>query len=356
MTHTHSGSHSHRGQAGLSMIELMVALAISLVLLGGVIQMFVSSKKALRGQDALAVMQENARFALGIISRSVKSAGHWGGNFADTEVQALAGAAGSDCTVASGGSALTPDGTWGFRAVFGVEGVAPGPALPAACMPAWAYRPNTDVLVTRFGDEMPIPDAGLAAAGSEVFVRAQVGFRSILTRGATAIANLPLATGQAPVPLNYPYRYHAYFIRPCALTGADLVCGTSDDEAGLVPSIPSLARLTLGQVGGAPTVAQEVLVEGVENLQLLFGVDTTGDGFVNVYQNANNVVAANWDDVYSVQVSVLVRSGVADPEINDTRTYPMAGSPPVTVPAGGERFQRKVFTTLVQLRNRSTGL
>lgn len=58
-------------QQGLSLIEIMVAMALSLILLAGVSQIFLSSKTSYNLQDGLGRLQENARFALDILSHSI---------------------------------------------------------------------------------------------------------------------------------------------------------------------------------------------------------------------------------------------------------------------------------------------
>jgi len=52
--------------------------------------------------------------------------------------------------------------------------------------------------------------------------------------------------------------------------------------------------------------SNEELVEGVENMQLLYGEDTDGDGAANRYRSAANI--DDFRDVVSVKVGLLVRS------------------------------------------------
>ena len=68
---------------GLSLVELMVAMVISLVLLAGVMQIYLYSKKNYLIQDSLARLQENGRYAMDLLSRDLRLAGYFGGN-ADT--------------------------------------------------------------------------------------------------------------------------------------------------------------------------------------------------------------------------------------------------------------------------------
>ncbi len=68
--------HGKPGQQGFSLVEIMVALVLGLVLLGGTITLYASSKDSYRLQENIAGMQENARFAIHALRRSVEMAGY----------------------------------------------------------------------------------------------------------------------------------------------------------------------------------------------------------------------------------------------------------------------------------------
>lgn len=63
------------GQRGFSLVEIMVALTISLILMAGVIQIFLSSRASYRLQNGMARLQENGRFAMDFLSRDIGNAG-----------------------------------------------------------------------------------------------------------------------------------------------------------------------------------------------------------------------------------------------------------------------------------------
>lgn len=64
-----------RRQCGLSLVEIMVALVISLFLTAGVIQLFIGSKQTYRFHDALSRLQENGRLALDTMAADIRMAG-----------------------------------------------------------------------------------------------------------------------------------------------------------------------------------------------------------------------------------------------------------------------------------------
>jgi type IV pilus assembly protein PilW len=99
------------------------------------------------------------------------------------------------------------------------------------------------------------------------------------------------------------------------------------------------------------------LVDGIESMQILYGVDTGDDGTADTYVTADAV--PSWIQVVSVQISLLARSanvtGDAADLTDDTNTYVLAGPDAangVTIDPLDDKRRRRVFTTTVQLRNR----
>jgi len=64
-------------QAGLSIIELMIASTLSLILMTGVVQIFVSTKQAYSTTDNISRAQESGRFAIDVLSRYTRIGGYW---------------------------------------------------------------------------------------------------------------------------------------------------------------------------------------------------------------------------------------------------------------------------------------
>lgn len=69
---------SERKSSGFSLIELMIAILIGLIVINGVIQIVISSKRSYLDNQAVSQIQENARFALDTLSREIKMAGYFG--------------------------------------------------------------------------------------------------------------------------------------------------------------------------------------------------------------------------------------------------------------------------------------
>ena len=65
-------------QRGLSLVELMVAMALSLLLMLGVIQIFLSSKQTYSTNSALSRVQESGRFAMEFLTQDIRNTGYKG--------------------------------------------------------------------------------------------------------------------------------------------------------------------------------------------------------------------------------------------------------------------------------------
>ncbi len=67
-----------RLQQAFSLVELMIAMAVGLLLVLAVIQVFLASRQSFVVQQEMAALQENARFVLSRLSRDLRQAGMFG--------------------------------------------------------------------------------------------------------------------------------------------------------------------------------------------------------------------------------------------------------------------------------------
>ena len=67
-----------QSQKGMTLVELMIALVLGMVVTGAVIEIFISSKKMYRIQDARARLQENGRFAIQHLVSNIRNSGYRG--------------------------------------------------------------------------------------------------------------------------------------------------------------------------------------------------------------------------------------------------------------------------------------
>lgn len=88
-------SRSSRRQAGLGLVELMVALLIGLFLLAGLGVLFLNMKQAFTSQDQLAQLQDNERMVLTVLTTTVQAAGYFPDPRVNTSVGLMPAASGT---------------------------------------------------------------------------------------------------------------------------------------------------------------------------------------------------------------------------------------------------------------------
>jgi type IV pilus assembly protein PilW len=332
-------------QRGFSLVELMVALTLSLVLMAGALSVLYSSRLSYRENDRIARLQEAGRTAVELLLRDARPAGYIGCSrpvFGDEFSNGLAG----------GTSLLTnfTDPVAGFEA--GASDWTP--ALDTGLIPS--ATAGSDVLVLRstrqgqpvFRTNTPVVNTATALSvdrsvgtsvpantpmiisdcqGSAVFMATAftgAGATATIEHIAGANASANLARGFDTGALVMPVQTIIYYVRDAS------------DGSG-----PALWQ----RVDGADPVE---LIGGVENLQVLYGVDTDNDLLANDYRSAATVT--NWQQVISLSVALLIRSTETGVE-RDNRVYTLLDG---TVGPFNDRRQRSVFTTTVVLRNRTS--
>ena len=139
-------------------------------------------------------------------------------------------------------------------------------------------------------------------------------------------------------------------------SGGQLPVACQSSPAGAAAGIPSVATriynafyLEGGELrcAGSRDNSVQVIADGIENMQFLYGLDTTDDGRVDKYVNATNV-GGFWNSVMSIQVAILVRSDKVVKAQSEQITYTLLDQ---SYTAPDDRFQRAVFTTTVRIRN-----
>jgi type IV pilus assembly protein PilW len=94
------------------------------------------------------------------------------------------------------------------------------------------------------------------------------------------------------------------------------------------------------------TQAQE-LVQGVENMQITYGIDPAGDGVIDRYMTGTSANIGNWNQVVAVRISLRMRS--LSPVYNVDTPYGVFGD--TTGTDGSDRFMRQTVSTTIKIRN-----
>lgn len=317
---------------GLSLVELMVCLVLGVLFSAAVVSAYLGAKRTYFYDEQMARMQENGRYALRLLSRELALAGFFGG------VPTLSGVApapvGTDCS----------SERWALDARDPVELVNdyPGESPPVSlrmfsltCLDGAAIVPDTDLLVIKRTAAqaslyLGAPAATLTPATSESwFLRTESGSPS----GWEKLRPIDLhdAGRASPTRSYWEAITRIFYVRSYSESGSE-----GED-------LPTLCMETLA--GDAMT--SRCLVEGVESMQLEFGVDTDDDGAPNQYLTAPG--AGEMRQVVAVKIHLLLRSIARLTGHRDVKTYRLGHK---ELPARGDAYLRRVFSSTVLLRNK----
>lgn len=367
--HRRSGFAPHAAR-GFSLVELAVAVLLGAIVVGGLINLFISNRKAYQVQSGNNFLQENLRIATDRMGWSVRMADFWGGN-KPVSVTTNGGStivAKGNC---NGSWATTIDpATAAGGGVYGYSGGASFPIDDACIDGASNYVKGSDVLVLRYADSVvysPGPaDATTPAESSTISSNPKQTFL-LATPGVTAklfAGNVPTDTTAKLQRYVYPYQVEVYYLRPCAVIASGTACTATDDN-GL--PLPTLMRLHLNPDG---TFRSDAVVSGIEQLKFEYGVQA-GAATAPTYESAAAVTAANqWASVISVRMSMVAVNPVRSLSLPHVGSYTVSdciykiknGSTDVSQcanfkPFGDKpwQFTRSQLQQVAQVRNRVRG-
>ena len=328
---------SSRRQVGFTLIELMVALTLGLLILVVMVTLFANTSAARGEIDKSSRQIENGRFALQTLSDEIRHAGYYG---------PILNPPGLPLVLPDPCSTATADVQSGLG--LPIQGFAPpaSAAAPACLQTAAAgFRGGTAVVAVRRASaasapvftagEFNIQVSGCAGDASPFVVgtaAADFTLHSNAAPGCKPLAGAPAATVA-------PLYVRIFFVSNCS--GADCSAAGAD-------SVPTLKRMDV-KPGG---VVITPLVDGIENLQLDYGLDADLNGSPDAYSVTDTppTSIANWGNVMAARVYVLARNIDTSGGFADTKTYAL-GSVSYS-PAGNERrFKRHAYSELIRLNN-----
>lgn len=377
---------SGRRQSGLSLIELMIAMVVGLVLMAGVLSIFISSRSGYGANTAAAQVQEYGRFALDFMRGNVRMTSYMGCSTTARSNSILNPVGqlynfllpvygyeynGTDPATATSAAPYvmnseTPTGTTLTSGTWTPVGDVTTDGAPGATLTN--VDPGSDALVLLSASGEPVylttPSAGgtLAVTTSTTLAAGQLAIisdcvKSTAFQVGNSDNNTPgvLTIGSlGPGPGNYQNNFSVGYDAGAQVLPASVIVYYvgQDTNTNGGDNSPALFQAQL-QSNGSFANPPQVIVPGVENMQVLYGVDTTGGSTLstpNQYLTAAQVDASsNWANVLSVQLGLLVRSSTgavplpaAAPTFNILNTY-------VTAPR--DTRLRHVFTATIYLRN-----
>lgn len=356
-------------QQGFSIIELMVALVLGLLLTTGITKVYLTTKDTYNLSENLSRVQESVRFAMGYLTQDVRMAGFM------------------PCRMTSN-VANTLNSTESFldffnQSIVGYEG---GVSTFPSGFPATGTNPGdrvagTDAVVILRGDDE------IYKVTQHNPVSAQFKLNDLHTMDDGDVVLICDGTDSAIFQVTNVNSSNVTVVHNTG-TGTPGNCskflggnGDCSDQTGLEPhtygpgsqlvkfnavgyfigvsasgTSRSLYRRRLNTDNGTTTVAfaTEELLDGIENMQILYGEDTDSDTQPEQFFTANNVTT--WNDVVAVKIGLLAHTPDQINKINDVNTYNVAGTQiadtGTTITHDGDQRLRYVFNSTVKVRNR----
>ena len=331
-------AYSLRHQTGLTLIELMVALAIGSFLIIGAIQIYNQSRQAFVVNESIARVQETAQFAMDTIEADLRMASNWGRNSRGLAVEGRSlvdNANPTDLTVP------TPScgDSWAFDLARPIDGSDNTYTLPCAASAGSAT--NSDVITVRRASVQPVaPEAGRLQIQS-TRIQGELFETDTVPAAFQPITNHPI-TG-VPSSGTHNLMVNSYYVSP---------------SSTLIPGVPTLRRKTLTVRSGAPFIEDQEVAPGVENIQLQLGIDVDADNTVDRYVNPGddvyNPAAAGYIPgvrVITARVWIVVRSVTTEFGLRDARTYQPGNA---NMGQMNDSFRRLQVSKTILLRNART--
>jgi type IV pilus assembly protein PilW len=363
-------------QRGFSLVELMVSLTIGSLLIVGAVTIYANSRSTYAVNDSVARLQEQGRYVMSVIEPDIELAGYYGFTNSPDTLRFVNGAAPGtvlatavsmrqrplapadpDPVPANGLDASAHECGTNFAVdvLSPVQGsnddfdLGPGATSDCAALGGGAVDGTDTLTLRRASTEPAAPAAG----------RLQIYASRLRSRTAQEL----FADGVAPGAIDDDNDVFNLVVR------SYYVAANSDQKAGL----PALRMKELASAGGAPAFVDNEVLQGVEDLQVQFGIDTgdyDNDGVIDPGADVNNdgipesdgratrYVNPDFPDldrlqVVAVRVWLRIRSDQREPGFVDGHTY-RYGNVEYT-PAGTERnFRRVLLSRTILLRNART--
>lgn len=324
---------------GFSLVELMISIALGLLVLAVLATIFSNTSRARAELQKTSQQVDNGRYAVEVLTEDLQLAGFFG-ELNVTGV-ALPAALPDLCS-------MSVD-EWKGSLPVHIQGYDAG-ASASSCMPA-SMKAGGDVVALRrvrtciagaAGCEAPIAtqpylQVGLCSATANAYT---LGIASDTTFS-HQLKDCATAAGRRR------YETHIYFI-------------ANDNGSGA--AVPTLKRLELNGDG----YTEVALVEGIERMEIEYGIDTDGDGSPDVYTADPThftyagctlcSAPANWSNVMTAKLHLLSRTLEPSAGYTDVKTYSLglnAAGEPVTVGPFNDGYRRNVYSAAVRIVNPS---
>ena len=356
---------SLRHQRGITLVEWMISITIGLVLLAGLTALIAQQSSTQAELEKSSRQIENGRYAMQLLNEDIQMAGYYGEfSKVSTTTPASLDPCSTNVTVIEDLMAFPVQG-YDFPSSTTVR---------PSCIAAANHVPGTDILVVRRVEPATLTVAQAASAPA----RGQVYLQSGLTpsglefskklgtgvdAGGTAVFTLFNKDGATLASLR-KFLVHIYFVSPCSVMSNGSTCSSSDDGG---KPVPTLKMLELSAAGNTTTMTTTALVEGIENMQIDYGIDASGataDGSPDGQFVATTAAVADWANLVALRVHLLARNHESSAGYVDPKTYSMgynsAAALQTVTPSTDSYgtnvrpYKRRLFSQLIRVVNPSS--
>jgi type IV pilus assembly protein PilW len=343
--------------SGFSLVELMIAITIGLILLGGIGYVYLGSRQTFRTQDDFSRIQENVRYALDQVGVDVRMAGYSGCvnlSSIDPANPTLI----PINVIANGAPAVGLDQA--MRGYDSSTWTAPG-TVPANWVAGTGVFHITRAAAqgVNLTGNMTADNANIAISGNPAGIVAEQAllisdcvsadlFRATNTPSAGnltiahAISNCSNLTPTAPCNTdNKLSKAYGADAEVFAILSTTYFIGTN------AANNPALYRR---EIVGTQVSDAEEMVDNVENIVMRFGIDTDNDFVVNSYVVAGGVT--DWRQVMTARLSLVFRGNTNNIATQVQPCVVENAACPSAYTNTADRRLRQVATTTIGLRNR----
>lgn len=362
-------------ERGLTLIELMIAITLSLLIVGAVISLYITSQHLYRVQNNLSRLQENARYAMNEMSRDLRMAGYEG---------CLTGhiTPHNDLNNTTSYPYNFSVPLEGYQYVSGAWVPALDPAFTATLTPAsppggvFTLDTASDIITVRLADpaqalavtqpsssastlNVSLPNPFYSGqillvtncTGADIFqVTAQPNGAAVTHNSGTSVY-----PGNIVGALSQNYGSDAEVMPMSTVT---YFVATYQAPGTTTPGPPTLWRVDTTNIPPGSTQPLPLAVaSNVKQMTLYYGEDTDGDGSANEYLTAQQIQSVDPTMAHVVSVRVVLLFQTGDDFLSRVPqtipNYPIPGAPGPGMFLATDRRLYRVFTFTVALRNRA---
>lgn len=345
--------------SGFSIIEFMISISLGALLITAMVGVYISNKTSSQIQQGLVKIQENGRFISHILSESIRMAGYQGCSSQDHVTLNNLAITSASTPIYEASHKLEFD-----KPIYGYANTASNtwsPSLPASLN--GIIKDGSDVLIVRLASSnssqlasnmstvsgtIPLADNSLSLANGDTVIISDCSVGDIFVissvTSASGTHNLShtdsdntsdtLSKAYQTDAKVMKYQYYAYMIRD---TGRKNSKGSP---------INGLFRMKYDSESNTLSQSDEI-AEGVEGMKISYGIDSDNDNNADSYQTANNISIANWPNVVSVSIKVLLDS--VEDVTSSQEIYSFNGA---ETKASDYRMRRE-WNTFISLRNKA---